>query len=371
MKPISLKQAVLSFVLFAVLASMVQLLGAQHNINPAISLTAFTTLVVIAGIQKSKSLSNSVFHQAGIQVELWVVGILDRFWSDNVFLKYFYDHKDFVVGGRIVHIPQPGTKPVVRKNRSSYPATAIRRTDTDITYVLDEYTTDPTHIPHADTVELSYDKTQSVLKDHTGGLFEDVAEDFIIKILTDLPQANVVDTTGADVAVGFEGQTGTRKAVTLADIKAIKLRMDKQKVSKKERYALMDVDMLKQLTDEMTEAEYNRYHKFYDVEKGILGMIEGFTILDRDTVALAATALSSGKLVVNELGAAVSATDDVVSMFWQKDCAAQALGEVRFFETLNDAGYYGDVYSALLRMGGRRRFENDEGVFALKQGHTA
>lgn len=48
-----------------------------------------------------------------------------------------------------------------------------------MTFPLDEYTTDPVLIPNADTVELSYDKRESVLRQDKLKLQDDVALDFI------------------------------------------------------------------------------------------------------------------------------------------------------------------------------------------------
>jgi hypothetical protein len=54
-------------------------------------------------------------------------------------------------------------------------------------------------------------------------------------------------------------------------------------------------------------------------------------------------------------------------MCWQKEAVARALGERKFFDKTDDPEYYGDVYSALLRAGGRRRRTGDEGVIAIIQ----
>ena len=45
----------------------------------------------------------------------------------------------------------------------------------------------------------------------------------------------------------------------------------------------------------------------------------------------------------------------------------RALGQNDFFENLNDPLYYGDVYSTLVRAGGRVRRNDGYGVAALVQ----
>lgn len=295
----------------------------------------------------------------GIQVEIWAKYIIERFWKDNKFLKYAFNDDDKVLNGKVVHIPQPGAKPVVVKNRSSYPAAAIRRTDTDITYVLDEYTTDPTHIPDVDKVELSYDKMDSVLGDHMSTLNETVADDLLIKWAP--VAAQFVRTTGADTA-GTGAQTGTRKAMTGADLKKAGFIMNTQNVPKNDRYALLDANMIDQLTSSLTDTLYRDFSSYYDAKNGILGRLHGFDIMDRSTVLNYAA-----DNTVKALGAAGAATDNLASLCWQKNSVARSMGEVKMFQDMNNPLYYGDIHSALLRMGGRIRRANAEGIISIVQ----
>ena len=93
--------------------------------------------------------------------------------------------------------------------------------------------------------------------------------------------------------------------------------------------------------------------------------------MTRSSVAMAAADLDAGKLAVNDLDQAVSETDDEVSICWQKGSVARALGEVKFFENKQDALYQGDIYSGLIRMGGRRRRADNLGVIGIKQAKEA
>src|SRR5690606_2026706 len=97
----------------------------------------------------------------------------------------------------------------------------------------------------------------------------------------------------------------------------------------------------------------------------IVGKLYGFNIIDRSIVATAKT--NTGVTTVNPYGTAGEEDDNLMSMFWQKNALARALGEVKFFENPDRAEYYGDVYSALLRFGGRRRRADNLGVIAVVQ----
>ncbi len=297
-----------------------------------------------------------------VQTEIWVRYIMNRLWKDNAFLANTFNDDQYVLGGKIVHIPQPGSKPTIIKNRSSYPGTAVQRTDTDITYTLDSYTSDPTQITEADKQEITYDKIGSVFGDHAGQLVETVADDMIIKWLTGLT-INVAATGAATAGGLITGQTGTRKAMKAADLKTVAKKMNLQNIPKQDRYALIESNMLDQLMDDLAATQYRDFSKFYDAaanEVGVMGMLYGFKIMERSTVAVASAAGA-----VNPLGAAVQTDDNVLSFCWQKNSIARALGERKFFERKDDPLYYGDIYSALLRMGGRRRRSDDFGIITI------
>ncbi|MFX1715427.1 hypothetical protein JZ949_10240, partial [Riemerella anatipestifer] len=63
------------------------------------------------------------------------------------------------------------------------PAEVKKRTDGEVLYKIDEYTTDPIYIPHAETVELSYDKRRSVLDQDVANLSEEVAEGMLTNMV--------------------------------------------------------------------------------------------------------------------------------------------------------------------------------------------
>lgn len=301
-----------------------------------------------------------------VQTEIWVRYIINRLWKDNQFLKHAFNDDQYVIGGKVVHIPNPGTKPTIVKNRSSFPATAVQRSDSDITYTLDKYTSDPTHIEQADMQEITYDKISSVFGDHAGELVQTVADDMIIKWLTGIAAPNIVRTSGDNVDAKVTGQTGQRKAMVHSDLKKAGLRMNVANIPKDNRFALLESNMMDEFTDSLGITQYREFSQYYDAKEGIIGRLYGFNIMDRSSVAQATAALA-----IEALGASVDATDQIVSLCWQKDSVARALGQKKFFENKDDALYYGDMYSALLRAGGRRRRADAEGVVAIIQDDAA
>ena len=298
-----------------------------------------------------------------IQKEIWTNHIQENLFKDNEFLNYAFNADQFVLQGKVVHIPNAGSSPSVVKNRSSLPATVTQRTDIDITYAIDEFTTDPILIPNAETIELAYDKLSSALSDSESALRQLVA-DWMLYNWRAENASSIVRTTGANVNAHVPGATGTRKKFTLADVKAARLALNKQNVLKENRFLLIDSDMYDQLADELNITQYRESSKDLNLPQGVIGKLFGFYIMERSSVLIANNA---GTPVIQQPGAATNITDNGVALAWQQNTVERALGTVDFFENLGDPTYYGDIYSALVRMGGRKRRNDQKGVIAIIQ----
>ncbi|HYV92769.1 MAG TPA: phage capsid protein [Chitinophagales bacterium] len=298
-----------------------------------------------------------------IQKEIWTSYIAANLFKDNEFLNYAFNADQYVLEGKVVHIANAGSTATIVKNRTSLPATVIQRTDVDVTYSIDEFTTDPILIPNADTVELSYSKLDNVMSEYEAALRQLVA-DWMLYNWRAENSTSIVRTTGGNVTAHLPSATGTRKKFTLADVKSARLLLNKQNVPKDDRYLIIDSDMYDQLMDELNISTYRESSKELDLPKGVIGKIYGFYLMERTTVAVANNA---GTPVIQTPGTAGAATDNGVALGWQKSCVERALGTVDFFENLGDPTYYGDIYSALIRMGGRKRRNDQKGIVAIIQ----
>lgn len=299
----------------------------------------------------------------GVVLEQWAAYIIERFWKDNQFLRSAYDDSQYVQGGRIVHIPQPGSKPAVVKNRSSYPATAVRRTDTDVVYSLDEYSTDPTHIPNIDAIHLSYSKQDSVLGEHMNVLNEIVADDMLLKWGANGTVVKTTGGSGAGTVAAVTGQTGTRLGFHHSDLKKLMIKMNVDNIPKTDRYVMIDDNMYEFFYDSLSDTNAKDFSRYADAENGIIGKLHGFSIMTRSSVLLAASNDS-----LKALGASIAATDNLASLAWHRNTVAFAIGDTKLFQNANDALYYGDVHSALVMAGGRVRRADGKGIYNIIQG---
>lgn len=293
-----------------------------------------------------------------VNQEMWQPVIIEQLFKSNEFLRYAYNADEYVIGGAVVHIPQAGSPSAAQRNRSSLPATVARRSDTDIVYALDEFTSDPTRIADRDKVELSYDKTSSVVRTDTAAIRELAGDWMLYSWDNTIPAGNKILTTGSAATATAPGATGNRKILTEADIRKARLLLNNQNVPKENRYMLLPSNLLDMLMSD-NNLKY-AFQQTVDLKEGVIGRLYGFDLLERSSVAVQATGGTAG--TVKAPGAATAVSDDECVLFWQMDCVERALGEVKIFEDLSNPLYYGDIYSFLIRSSGRVRREDNKGV---------
>jgi hypothetical protein len=301
-----------------------------------------------------------------IQKEIWAAYILGNLFKGNEFLQMAFNADENVLQGKIVHIPQAGGKPGVKKNRATLPATAVKRNDTDITYSLDEFTTDPVLIPNADKIELSYNKIDSVLGEHVQTLRETLGDEFLFNWAA-TKAANIIRTSGEVVAASAPGATGNRLALVKEDLKKARFLMNKQNIAKEDRFAVLPSDFLEQLQDDPDLKKRDSAMEL-DLRNGVVTRLYGFNIMERSETTIYTNDAPPAPKAID---AATAISDNLSALCFQKNAVERAIGEILFFENLGDPQYYGDLYSALVRAGGRKRRANELGVIQIVQAASA
>lgn len=298
-----------------------------------------------------------------IQKEIWQNHIEGNLFKGNEFLLASTDASQYVIQGKVVHIPQAGATATVVKNRSSLPGTVVQRTDTDVTYALDAFTTDPILIKNAETFELSYSKRESVLAEHQASLRQVTADNILVSWAPSL-DARIIRTTGSATATHLDSTTGTRARLTADDLKRAMTALNKQNIPMEGRVCVIDADMFDQLTSDLTATQYRDFSAAYDATNGRLGRLHGFDIYMRSSVLSFTNATTP---VVNAYGAAANADDNAAALCFYRGAVERAMGTVTAFESIADPLYYGDIYSFEVRMGCRKRRTNEEGIIAIVQ----
>lgn len=304
-----------------------------------------------------------------VTIETW-----EDFIATNLFRTYEWllrakDRSSRVLGGSVVHIPQAGTVVGSQRNRAVYPVPLVKRSDNDITYVIDEISSDATHIKDAETVELSYDKINDVIGDHTNKLGQDCAKNALFRWFSGIVAANIVRTTGTAVASYLTGSTGNRKKGMVADIKSGKTIMNNQtKRESGKRIALMTEDFYNQVkSDPAIDNSQKHLNEGAVFKDGDLVRIAGYDIIRTDVVPRFTNATPPVAKDPLDPSVVNAASDNDACLLIDLDYVHIAKGDIKFFETIGDALLQGDAYSALVRLGAARERADQAGVVAIVQ----
>ena len=297
-----------------------------------------------------------------LDVEIWKPWIVESLFKNNEFLNYAVNADEHVLQGKVVHIPNAGSASAVKRNRTSLPATVTKRTDTDVTYALDEFTSDPRLLTDAEKI-LSYDKMSSMMGQDVSAIKQLVAE-WVLYSWRVESSGFIIRTGGGSIDSHLPGATGNRKIILLTDLEEAQAKMDEDDVSSEGRYAMLDARMYQQFSAQLSPTQYRDFSAAKDIKTGVVGEYAGFKIMKRSTVLKATNAATP---VIKTPDAANATTDNAVALCWQKDCVERAIGETKIFENTNDPQYYGDIYSLLIRAGGRKQREDQKGVIGIIQ----
>ena len=259
-----------------------------------------------------------------------------------------------------MHVPNAGAPSGVKKNRTEVPASATKRVDTNVDYDLDEYTTDPICIPHADTVELSYDKRRSVISQDREELRRN-AHEGLLENWAPKQAGGIVYTSGVAKAAHLNKATGKRKALTTGDVLALMTKFDAEDIPQEDRYLLLDAVMYAELLESMTNTDSIGFFQKADAAKGVVGELYSFKVMKRSTVLR--YAVSAG--AATGLASAEAATDCAAGLAWHVTSVRRAIGEVTMFTSEDNPTYYGDIYSFLVRCGGCISRSDKKGVCAI------
>lgn len=305
---------------------------------------------------------------AAITVEVWKDDIIKNLYKNNMFAMFAFNADPFVLKGKVVHIPVAGAPRQVKKNLDTFPATAIKRTDTDVTYAIDTFYLLPRQIEEIEKYELSYDKRQSVVGEDEAYLIQCAMDSLLYRWAPAV--AKTILTDGPIAAATLSGATGSRNAFTKQAFKDIFLHFNAANIPDNDRVALLTAYHYSQFFESLSEAEKTDMGRVADLAKGVVGEYMGFKIMRRSEV-LRYRGADNAIAVVDELDEAYAADADdrAASLFWQKECVERALGEVKVFEDNGNPLYYGDLFSAQLRLGGRQR--RSTGVYAVVEALVA
>lgn len=286
--------------------------------------------------------------------EIWTADIVNNLYKDNAFALRAFNADQYVLSGKVVHIAVAGAASTITKNATSFPVSAVKRTDTDITYNIDTFYSTPRHIEQIEKYELAYDKRQSVLGEDQSALIQSAMDNLLY--LWAPAAAYNTPTTGASTPATLSGATGNRKKFDKAEFSTIKKAMDKANIPTVGRVAVLTADHYSDFLNSLTQGEQTEVGRVADMATGKVGQYLGFDIYMRSSVLRYREVTGTDTPIDEQAnGYAADATDRAGSLFYQESCVERALGNVDIFDNQRQAEYYGDVVSMELRLGGRIR----------------
>lgn len=305
-------------------------------------------------------------------VEIWQNDVIGNLFKNNDFAARAVSEDQYVIGGKIVHIPTAGVPDKSKKNVTEFPINGVKRNDDEILYALDTYYQVPKFVEKVEQYELSYDKRQSIMGEQQSQLIQDSMEGLLYRwSLTgknmDQP-GNYLLTSGAASAEDIlDGATGARLTMSKAVYSTTKKKMDNDNILQTGRVALLTANHYQQFLDSLSDVERTNFYRMADMSRGVIGTYLGFETIMRSTVQRWRNTNGIWAPVDEQADDFVPGTDDsAASIFYQQNCVSRARGEVNVFDSAGRPEYYGDLFSMNMRLGGRQR--RPLGVYSIIEG---
>ncbi|MBR4689652.1 MAG: hypothetical protein IKO90_04220 [Bacteroidales bacterium] len=262
--------------------------------------------------------------------EIWVNQIKENLYPDRSFLKKVTDFSAFVDADKL-HIPSAGIDPEVLINNTTYPITVVERTDNDNYAVLDKFETENTLVFRPETLEYSYDKLESVIKQHRAVLQSSTAKKAAHAFA---PQSNTTSTPVIEVS-------GTprngRYTLTLEDILTMKEMFDNALIPTEKRFLILHP---KHVSDLLRE-DIKTFKDITDLKNGEPFRFAGFGIYTFPYMPYYKT--ENGILTKVSFGEEDPTKDSFASVAFQADEVFKADGELFMYSTENDPKYRGTI----------------------------
>lgn len=254
--------------------------------------------------------------------EVWLNQIKEGFYPDDSFLQKLVNYDGFVENDKI-HIASAGIDPKVLINNTTYPITVVGRDDEDNEITLDKFETENTIVRRPDAIEYSYDKLESVIRQHRSTLRKAVTMKATHAIA---PQADTFDTP---LVVTTGEVVGNRHRLTFADILALKERFDDADIPMDRRYLVLHP---KHVSDLLLE-DLKIFKDLTNITDGEPTKFAGFGCFSCSTMPTYTTD-NAGALV--KVAYSADATTRFASVAFYADEVFKADGEMYMYATYDD-----------------------------------
>lgn len=364
----------LTFGIFATVAGALNEMG----VNPVVSYLTSAVLTLALGVHQMNLPFSDVVLNATVDTEVWVPRLVKNLFKNNEFLMRSLDDSQYV-NNISVHKPQEAAGASWTKNRvwGAGADDATDRTDTILSYNIDEWSSDMMRVLEIDKVQLSYPKIDSVLDQMLRIGRETIADNMLYNwAATGASAANILRTSGIvnnDTVNGVVTSelshvngtaAGGRKVFGLYDLKRAFILMSKYNLGTERWVMVMSPNMYQELLDDIMLSKFRTSTPELDLKTGIVDQLMNFDIYLRTTTC---TYDNTATPVRKAVDAVAAATDNDSVLFWSPSAVCRAIGETKLLYNPNQAAYGGDVLRAITRMGGSKERSTEIGVGAIVQ----
>lgn len=283
--------------------------------------------------------------------ELWTPEILLQRFKGSEFITKSRNLSYAIAGNGIVHLPQAGLSPKVKKNPDGSFQTAKVRKDTDLTFKIEQYYTEPTVITEFQEKQTSPQFRASIIAQHGSVLNQASGNHALYNWApATLAAANSVEVSGNVGLIHFN------KAKSL---------LDKMLVPNDGRRVAIVPTAFEQELFQLPE-----YISAFNMGQTILGAgklinFMGFQMISRAT---AVSYDSNGAIkAVGEDGEILTpAVGDVEAILcWHEDFVVHAVNNPKVFFTLDSPNYVGSVLNMAYFQGFAKAYTDESGIVTI------
>lgn len=246
------------------------------------------------------------------------------------------------------------------------PLKVVKSDDSKVTGTMKLLYCDPILIENEEEIVMNYSKRQNKQLQQAASLNAKAGDHAAYQWLPTL-SANIVESTGSARATNVVGLTGTRKALTKADVLGIYnklLRMNAKQLPGA-LFGLLTPDAY---TDLLAIADFVDYEKIGRADmlaQGVIGKICGIEMMVRSKNGHIGSLFTSANARTKTITAA--STNRPVNLFWHSGMVCHAESVVRTLINENDATYLGTVINSTVRFGAEKCREDQAGVLAIAE----
>ena len=262
--------------------------------------------------------------------QIWVDQIQKHFYPAVSFLNFPQKFDQYVTAD-FINMADAGFDPDVLINNTTYPITIKEREDTPLSFELDLFETENTLVRKPESVELSYNKLDSVIYGHKMALLTKTAMKaaHAYAPVSNTDNTPIIVTTGEDNGDGF-------KRLKVEDILKLKRKYDLLDVPTDKRFLVLDP----RHTEDLITFDLKSFKDITDFTNGLPKRFAGFNVLEF-TKNPKYNSQTLEKIPFAALGN--NATDTFCSFAFSSDEVMKADGTVGMYERLNDPELRGTV----------------------------